>query len=121
MASFPVVVTVNGTPSGLFAGSTVNVAITYNQLDNVLQVPTLAITRSNGQAYVTVSQNGKKSQRAVATGISSGGQTQITSGLSRGDLVVVTVPTQTGGTQGTTTGNRTTTGGGQNTIFTGAT
>src|SRR5207237_4931108 len=112
VASFPVVVTVNGTPSGLFAGSTVNGASTYNQLDNVLQVPTLAITRSNGQAYVTVSQNGKKSQRAVTTGISTGGQTQITSGLTRGELVVETIPTQTTGTQGTNTGTRTGTGGG---------
>jgi hypothetical protein len=112
VASFPVVVTVSGTPSGLFAGSTVNVAITYNQLDNVLQVPTLAITRSNGQAYVTVSQNGRKSQRAVTTGISSGGQTQITSGLTRGELVVETIPTQTTGTQGSNTGTRTGTGGG---------
>jgi macrolide-specific efflux system membrane fusion protein len=102
VASFPVVVTLNGTPQGFFAGATVNVAIAYNQLDNVLQVPTLAISRSNGQSYVTVSQNGKKSQRAVTTGISSGGVTQITGGLTRGDLVVVTIPTQTGGTQNTT-------------------
>ena len=32
-----------------------NVAITYNELPNVLQVPSLAVTRSNGQSFVTVS------------------------------------------------------------------
>jgi hypothetical protein len=41
-----------------------------------------------------VSANGTKSQRAVTTGVTSGGFTQITGGLSRGDLVVVTIPTQ---------------------------
>jgi multidrug efflux pump subunit AcrA (membrane-fusion protein) len=97
VASFPVVVTLTNTPSGFFAGATVNVAITYNKLDNVLQVPTLAITRSNGQSFVTVSKNGQKSQQAVTTGITSGGFTQITDGLSRGDLVVVTIPTQVAG------------------------
>jgi macrolide-specific efflux system membrane fusion protein len=109
VASFPVVVTVTGTPSGFFAGSTVQVAITYNELPNVLEVPTLAVTRSNGQDYVTVSQNGKHSQRAVTTGLVSGGQTQITSGLSRGDLVVVTIPTVSGNgatPNNATTGNR---------------
>jgi multidrug efflux pump subunit AcrA (membrane-fusion protein) len=93
VSSFPVVVTLSGTPQGFFAGSTVNVAITYNQLTNVLQVPTLAITRSNGQSSVTISANGKKSQRPVTTGITSGGFTQITDGLTRGELVVVTIPT----------------------------
>ncbi|MBV8305615.1 MAG: biotin/lipoyl-binding protein, partial [Acidimicrobiia bacterium] len=34
VASFPVVVTLNNTPPGFFAGATVNVAITYNQLNN---------------------------------------------------------------------------------------
>jgi multidrug efflux pump subunit AcrA (membrane-fusion protein) len=112
VSSFPVVITLNGTPQGFFPGATVNVAITYNQLSNVLQVPTLAITRSNGQSAVTVSQNGKKSQRTVTTGITSGGFTQITDGLSRGELVVVTIPTQVANRNGGTTGNRTGGGGG---------
>jgi hypothetical protein len=111
VAQFPVVVTLSSTPQGFFAGSTVNVSITYNQLTNVLEVPTLAITRSNGAQSVTVSENGNKTQRAVTTGVTSGGFTQITGGLNRGELVVVTVPTQianaasnanrTGGTGGT--------------------
>jgi membrane fusion protein, macrolide-specific efflux system len=109
VASFPVVVTVTGTPSGFFAGSAVQVAITYNELPNALQVPTLAVTRTNGQDHVTVSQNGTHSQRAVTTGLVSGGQTQITSGLTRGELVVVAIPTQSGNgatPNNATTGNR---------------
>src|SRR5439155_18742195 len=109
VASFPVVVTLTSTPQGFFAGATVNVAITYNQLTNVLQVPTLAITRDNGQSSVTVAQNRQRSQRAVTTGITSGGFTQITGGLTRGELVVVTIPTQVANNNG---GTRTGGGGG---------
>ena len=115
VASFPVVVSVTGSPQGFFAGATVQAAITYNQLDNVLQVPTLAITRTNGQDYVTVSQNGKHSRRAVTTGLTSGGQTQITNGLTRGELVVVSIPTRVAGgatSNNATTGNRGFGGGG---------
>lgn len=122
VAQFPVVVTLTNTPQGFFAGSTVNVSITYNQLTNVLEVPTLAITRANGAEYVTVSQAGKKSQRAVTTGVTSGGFTQITGGVARGELVVVTIPTQianaannanrTGGTGGFGGGGGFRTGGG---------
>jgi hypothetical protein len=105
VASFPVVVSVDGSPSGFFAGSTAQVAIVYNQLDSVLQVPSLAITRSNGQEFVTVTENGKRSQRAVTTGLVSGGQIQITSGLTRGELIVVTVPGRVAGGNGGGNGN----------------
>jgi len=120
VASFPVVVSVDGSPSGFFAGSTAQVAITYNQLDNVLQVPSLAITRANGQEFVTATENGKRTQRAVTTGLVAGGQTQITGGLTRGELVVVTVPGRIAGGNGNgnganrnaTNGNRGFNGGG---------
>jgi multidrug efflux pump subunit AcrA (membrane-fusion protein) len=108
VASFPVVVTVAGTPSGFFAGSAVQVGIVYNQLDNVIQVPSLAITRDNGQASVVVLANGKKTNTPVTTGLVAGGQTQITQGLTAGQQIVVTIPTVTNRPAGAT-GN---TGGG---------
>ena len=52
-SAFPVVISVTGNPAGLYAGSTANVSIIYRQLSNVLVVPTLAVTRNNGNAYVT--------------------------------------------------------------------
>jgi hypothetical protein len=103
-----VVVTIAGTPSGFFAGSTVQVAIVYNQLDNVIQVPSLAITRDNGQASVVVLANGKKTKTAVTTGLVAGGQTQVTQGLTAGQQIVITIPTVTNRPAGAT-GN---TGGG---------
>ena len=100
-SAFPVVVNVTGSPSGLYAGSSVNVSIIYKQLSNVLVVPSLAVTRANGNAYVTVDKNGVKSQHLITVGLSSGGSTQVVSGLTSGDTVVVPVPvTRTGGTTG---------------------
>jgi len=101
-SAFPVVVNVTGSPAGLYAGSTADVSIIYRELSNVLVVPTLAVTRTNGNAYVTVDKNGVKSQRIITVGLSSGGSTQVASGLSNGEIVVVPVPaTRSGGTRGT--------------------
>ena len=101
-AAFPVVISVTGHPTGLYAGSTANVSIIYRQLSNVLVVPTLAVTRTNGNAYVTIDKNGVKSQHQITVGLSSGGSTQVVSGLNSGDSVVETVPTaRSGGTGGT--------------------
>ena len=100
-SAFPVVISVTGSPAGLYAGSTVTVSIIYKQLSNVLVVPTLAITRTNGSSYVTLNKNGVKSQRLITVGLSSGGSTQVVSGLASGDTVVERVPTaRTGGTGG---------------------
>ena len=64
-------------------------------------VPTLAVTRTNGNSYVTLDKNGVKSQRLITVGLSSGGSTQVVSGLTTGDTVVERVPTaRTGGTSG---------------------
>jgi membrane fusion protein, macrolide-specific efflux system len=100
-SAFPVVISVTGSPAGLYAGSTASVSIIYRQLSNVLVVPTLAITRSSGNVYVTVDKNGVRSQRLITVGLSSGGSTQVVSGVASGDTVVVPVPAaRTGGTGG---------------------
>ena len=91
-STFPVVISVTGSPSGLYAGSSATVSIIYRQLSNVLVVPTLAVTRSNGNAYVTLDKNGVKSQQPITVGLSSGGSTQVVSGLSGGEVVVEPVP-----------------------------
>ena len=79
-------------------GSTVNVSIIYKQLSNVLVVLTRAVTRSNANSYVTLIKNGVKSHKQITVGLSSGGSTQVVSGLTSGDTVVETVPTARTGT-----------------------
>ncbi len=110
VATFPVGIAVTGNPSGLYAGTSANVSIIVQQIDNAVEVPTAAIAYSpNGQATVVVVQNGNQVPRAITTGVSSGGETQVTSGLSPGDKVLEHVVTF----------NRT--AGGGNSLFGGST
>lgn len=88
VASFPVVVGVTGTPSGLYAGTSATLTITTEQLDNVVEVPTSAISYSNGQATVTKVVGGSQTSQAVTTGAAANGETQVTSGLKAGDVVI---------------------------------
>ena len=100
-ASYPVVVKVTGSPSGLHAGDTATVALIYKQLSNVLTVPTLAISQVDGKSVVYEMQNGSRVAKTVTTGLASGGLTEIKSGINEGDQVVVDIPTQlTGGSGG---------------------
>jgi multidrug efflux pump subunit AcrA (membrane-fusion protein) len=110
VATFPVVITIDGIPDAFHAGASASASIVYSQKPNVLAVPVSAVTQSGGASYVTVSTNGKTSKRTVTTGTTANGQIEITSGVEAGDQVVVTVPNFT--RNGTRNGNGTT-GGGQ--------
>jgi membrane fusion protein, macrolide-specific efflux system len=88
VATFPVAIAVTGNPTGIYAGSTATLSVIVKQLNNVVEVPTAAISYSGGQSTVTVVQNGSHVSRAVTTGVSSNGQTQITSGLTSGEKVL---------------------------------
>jgi len=104
VATFPVVVTIAGNPSGFYAGATAQVTITYQELPGVLQVPTVAVSRSAGQTFVTVSAGGRRVQRPITTGMAANGAVQVTSGLAAGDQVVVTTPVASTGASTSTGG-----------------
>lgn len=106
-ASYPVVVDVTGSPAGLHDGADVTATLIYKQLSDVIVVPTTAVHRNaNGGQYVEQIKNGKTQQTTVQTGISSGGQTQIVSGLAAGAQIRVP-QVRLGGGNGTGNGNRT--------------
>ena len=97
VATFPVVIDVTGTPSGLYAGSTADVAIIVKQLNNVVEVPTAAINYSSGgQTTVTQVKAGKDVTTSVTLGQAATGETQITGGVTSGDQVVERVVKFTG-------------------------
>jgi macrolide-specific efflux system membrane fusion protein len=102
VASFPVVVAVTGSPAGVYPGATASLQIVYRQLSDVLLVPTLAVSRAGGAPTVLVQEGTRQVRTTITTGVSSGGQTQVTGGLTEGQQVLVAVPTGTGG--GGTTG-----------------
>jgi multidrug efflux pump subunit AcrA (membrane-fusion protein) len=110
VAGYPVVISFNADANAFYAGATVTGAIATDAKDNVIQVPTRAISTVNGKSTVTVATNGtlggSTETRAVVTGITAGGQTEITSGLKVGEKVVITIPSIFAGA-----GGRTSTGG----------
>jgi len=69
---------------------------------NVLLVPNAAVQTTNGTSLVRVMKNGKVTSVPVEIGLTSDTQTEITSGLSEGDEVVVaTIGTRTGASSST--------------------
>jgi HlyD family secretion protein len=71
-------------------GMTALINVVTQRLDNVLAVPTRAIRRAAGRASVTVRKaDGTDEVRQVVTGATSGQLTQITSGLTEGEQVLI--------------------------------
>jgi hypothetical protein len=109
VAGYPVVITFNADATAFYPGATVTGAIATQAKSDAIQVPTRAISTRNGQSVVTVATSGKAggptATRTVTTGITAGGETEITSGLQPGEQVVITLPTFGGfGRTGTGTG-----------------
>lgn len=89
-ASYPVEVAVTGSPAGLHDGDSVTVTLIYQQLTDVLTVPSAAIHTEDGQIVVYQTSNGEQVSTPVQTGETDGTNIEITSGLSEGDEVLVT-------------------------------
>ena len=89
-SEFPVTIALTGAQTGLYAGTAASVQIITEQLDNVLTVPTMAISTNGTRSTVTVQQgDGSDKTVAVTVGRLFGGQTEITKGLADGDKVVL--------------------------------
>ncbi|HEX9976479.1 MAG TPA: hypothetical protein VGA82_04435, partial [Dehalococcoidales bacterium] len=70
-------------------GMTVTVSIIVQQASNVLLVPSTAITQQGTKSVVKVSKDGAIEEREIKTGISDSQYTEVTSGLSEGEKVVI--------------------------------
>jgi len=95
-ASFPVTITLDDAQTNLYAGISASVHIITSSRDNVLVVPSQAITTgSDGTSTVQKKQaDGTYLTTQVRTGQVSGSQTEITAGLANGDTVQVSVVVQ---------------------------
>ena len=103
VATFPVTVTLNGTNNSLRSGMSASVSVTVNQVVQVLTVPTSSVHTTGSGSTLQVLVNGQPQTRAVTVGATDATRTQILSGISDGDQVVIatitgTVPSTTGGT-----------------------
>jgi macrolide-specific efflux system membrane fusion protein len=86
-------VTLDQVPAGLKSGMTATVNVVTASKSGVIAIPSAAITTKGGASTVTVSQNGQSASRTVTLGLKGDGTTEIASGLSAGDQVVMSVGT----------------------------
>jgi multidrug efflux pump subunit AcrA (membrane-fusion protein) len=117
VATYPVTITFDSTDAAFSIGTTVTGDITVNEKQDVVQVSSLAITNTNGVSTVVVAKNGTTTgpteTRTVTTGLVSGGQTEITSGLQAGESVIISITRPGAATGGGNGGGNGFPGGGQ--------
>ncbi|OGC84924.1 MAG: hypothetical protein A3C88_01870 [Candidatus Yanofskybacteria bacterium RIFCSPHIGHO2_02_FULL_50_12] len=72
------------------SGMTANVVITADRRDNIISIPQRAVTSRDGKDFVRVMEGETMKEREVETGaVSSIGSIEIISGLSPGEVVVL--------------------------------
>ncbi|MCL6590103.1 MAG: efflux RND transporter periplasmic adaptor subunit [Firmicutes bacterium] len=92
VVNFPVRVKVSNNASNLKAGMSVDLTIIVSSYPNVLAVPASAVVRRRGRTMVAVRDKDGVSYVRVETGIQSGSNIQILSGLNPGDEIAVERP-----------------------------
>jgi multidrug efflux pump subunit AcrA (membrane-fusion protein) len=103
--TYPVVVALPPSATGLFAGSSANISITTSQVENVLAVPTSAVNTEGTRSFVVELSAGNPVDKTVKVGVVGYTYTQLISGLKEGDRVVLAnyseaVPTSSATTLG---------------------
>jgi HlyD family secretion protein len=88
-SDYPVTLALSGASPALHDGSSSSVSIVLASASSVLSVPTSAIHVSGTSHTVTVLRNGKTSSVKVGVGVVGSVLTQITSGLTAGEQVVL--------------------------------
>ncbi|MGZ6978414.1 MAG: efflux RND transporter periplasmic adaptor subunit [Acidimicrobiia bacterium] len=105
VATYPVTISFDSSGTDFYVGSTVTGAIATQQRANVIQVSSLAITTTDSGSTVSVATNGTTTgpteTRTVTTGLTSNGNTEVTSGLKPGEKVIISI-TRPGGAGGFT-------------------
>ncbi|HLX19013.1 MAG TPA: biotin/lipoyl-binding protein [Gaiellaceae bacterium] len=94
--------------AGLKSGMTGNVDVVVGEADNVLHVPTAAVTGSGANASVTVLRSGKQVRVPVVAGLQGDSSTAILSGLKNNETVVLPSVSLAGLTGSAGTGTSTT-------------
>jgi membrane fusion protein, macrolide-specific efflux system len=112
VTTYPITIAVTGAQPTLHDGASANVSIVVKQLNDVLAVPTAALHFTGNEVSVSRLVKGHNVNTPVTIGQASGIETQIKSGLSVGDTIVVPVIRRTTGTTRSGTGTRGGFGGG---------
>ena len=89
VVQYAVTVTLNRPPKGVRLGQTTSVSIVTGTARQVLTVPSNAVTTVGRTSTVTVRANGADTTKVVQIGLVGNSVTEIKSGLSDGDVVVI--------------------------------
>lgn len=100
VTNYPTVLQLDTTSPYILPNMAAAASIITQTKDNVLLVPSSAVTTTQGTSTVQVLQNGKPQQIPVEIGLSSDTQVEIVSGITEGTQVVTAV---TGGSTARTT------------------
>lgn len=88
--SYPVVVTMTGDVSSIYAGMSADVTFVTKEVKDVLYISNKAVETEGTKSYVTKkNSDGSTTKTQVKTGFSDGHNVQIESGLSEGDTVLI--------------------------------
>jgi RND family efflux transporter MFP subunit len=89
VTTYGVTITLDDPAEALKDGMSASVVVTTAQVTDVLWAPTAAITTAGGRSTVTVRKDGKDTTVQITTGLAGDSGTEITSGVSAGDQLVV--------------------------------
>jgi macrolide-specific efflux system membrane fusion protein len=109
VVTYNALIAIAGPPATLKPGMTASVTVQVASHPDVLAVPTAAIQTQGGNSFVNVEENGQPVQTPITTGLQGDSTTEVTSGLTAGQQLLVSTGTATASTA--TTGARTGGGG----------
>lgn len=99
VTQYPAIIQLDSSAEEILPNMTVTANIVIDKKDNALLVPSSAVQSQGGQSFVIVLKDGQQQSVPVETGLVSDTQTEITSGLEEGDLVVTGSISSTGSQQ----------------------
>ncbi len=89
VTSYPATIALDSGDDSILPNMSASAAIILNIKDNILLVPSAAVTTRGTLSTVYTSKNGKIEQVDVTIGDTDGTSTEITSGLSVGDTILI--------------------------------
>lgn len=120
VTSYPAVLVLDTTSPEIYSNMSAQANIITQTKTDILLIPTSAVQTQNGESTVRVMKDGKEQRVAVVTGLSSGTQTEVVSGLSEGDTVITSAVASSPTTRSSTTGAASPFGGTGGSSFGGA-
>ncbi|GAA4349489.1 efflux RND transporter periplasmic adaptor subunit [Angustibacter luteus] len=97
VVSYAVTVSLPTLPKGLRSGQSATVTVTTGSKTNVLTVPSSAITSGGSTHTVTVVANGQQTRTPVEIGLEGDQLTEVTSGLTAGQQVLLATASTSSG------------------------